>query len=258
MTIPAPIWQKSRSLGSRISRAVTRSMLALLRRFIALNYVAGAPTRLASGGPTDAPHGSIEGRNRLHILVVGGLSGSAVGVTSYGFGVTALLARSLARETGRGVDWESLSQENTKLAGTAATLRAMDGLASFDVILISTGSADALAFTSFRAWRAELTSLLAFLDHSVSPSALVAVTGVPDVSPHVQAGRLVSRTLALDCREFNAIVAESCRALPRVQRVAMPAAEASDFIDGAFSYSTLYRRWAAWLCEFVMARLSAV
>ncbi|MHC5797934.1 SGNH/GDSL hydrolase family protein [Lacisediminihabitans sp. FW035] len=256
--MPPSIAEKSGSVRTRLSRAITRSTLGLFRNVIALNYVSGAPTRLASGSPTDSPHGSVDGRSRLHILVVGGLSGSAIGVPSYGLGVAALLARSLARETGRGVDWESLSTENPTLASTAAALRSMNGLASFDVIIVCPGSADVLAFNSFRAWRAELAALMAFLDGAVSPSALVAVAEVPDVSPHVQVGRLVSRTLELDGREFNAILADTCRAFPRVQRATLPAPEASDFIEGAFSYSTLYRRWAAWLSEFVMARLSSV
>jgi hypothetical protein len=238
-----------------IAHVISRSTLGLLRPIVALRYVSGAPTRLALGGPQDASHGSIEGPNRLHLLVAGGLSGSAVGVQSHQFGVAAQLARLLARETGRGVDWESLSHHNPRLAGTAFALRSLDGLASFDVIILSPGSADVLAFTPFRAWRAELRGLLEFLVSAISPTALVAITEVPDVSPYVQAGRLLSGALAADSKEFNAIVTDVRHILPAAQFLALPLTQPSDFEDGAFRYTALYRRWAGVLSAFVVQHL---
>ncbi|MES2093224.1 MAG: hypothetical protein V4531_05360 [Actinomycetota bacterium] len=244
--------------GSRIARIVGRYTLGLFRPIVALRYVSGAPTRLVAGGPQDASHGSVDGPNRLHLLVAGGLSGSAVGVQSHEFGVAAQLARLLAKETGRGVDWESLSHHNPRLSGTAAALRSFDGLASFDVIILSLGSADVLAFTRFRAWRAELSGLLEFLASSLSPTALVAITEVPDVSPYVQVGRLLSGGLAADAREFNAIVAGARRIIPAAQLLALPLTEPSDFEGGAFRYAALYRRWAGALSSFVVQNLRPV
>lgn len=244
-----------RGPGSRIAHIVGRYTLGLLRPIVALRYVSGAPTRLAADGPQDASHGSVEGPNRLHLLVAGGLSGSAVGVQSHRSGVAAQLARLLARETGRGVDWESLSHRNPRLAGTATALRSLDGMASFDVIILSLGSADVLAFTQFRTWRAELRGLLEFLASSISPTALVAITEVPDVSPYVQVGRLLSGGLAADAREFNAIVDGARRIIPAAQLLALPLTEPSDFEDGTFRYSALYRRWAGALSSFVVQNL---
>ncbi len=253
MTTPA-----SPGGSARAPRIIRRSILGLLRPIVALGLGTAAPTRLASAGPGDAPHGSIDGSNRLHVLVVGGISGSARGIPTFDLGVAAQLAQSLASATGRGVDWESLSDENAKLAGTAPPLRSLPGLASFDVIVLSPGSADVLGFTPFRRWRAELIGLLDFLATAASRAALIVVTAVPDVSPHVQLGPLLSAGLAVDSTEFNAIAVEACAVRHRAQFVALPAPAASDFVDGVFNYRGLYRRWSDSLRDVVVAHLRSV
>ena len=79
-----------------LARRMLRASLRLVRPIIAFNYVAGAPTRLAAGVPDDASNGLIEGPHLLHLLVVGGLSGSSVGVRSFELGVAHQCAKSLA------------------------------------------------------------------------------------------------------------------------------------------------------------------
>jgi hypothetical protein len=226
-----------------------------VRPLIAFNYVAGAPTRLAAGGPTDAPHGLIEGPGVLHLLVVGGLSGSSVGVRSYELGVAHQFAVSLARTTGRGVEWESVASDRPRLAATAAVIRALDGLGSFDFIVLSPGTMDVLSFASVRRWRQELERLLAFLAEKTSSRAMIVVTRIPTVSGYVQVGALVSHILDEDSLRFSAMAAAACARTPRTYFVAMPAIEKSDFVDGAFSYAGLYRRWGTFLASVAVAHL---
>lgn len=232
-----------------------RACLIVVRPLIALNYVAGAPTRLAAGVPDDAAHGLIEGPRPLHLLVVGGLSGTSVGVPSHELGVAHQFALGLSRSTGRGVDWETVANDRPRLAGTAASLRNFEGLGSFDFIVLSPGAMDVLSFASLQLWRQELEGLLAFLSGNTSPRALIVVTHIPDVSGYVQVGPLLSSMLSDDSRRFSAIAEAACARTPKVEFVEMPLVEKSDFVDGSFSYATLYRRWGVFLSTVATAHL---
>jgi hypothetical protein len=236
---------------------VTRCLFRLLRPVMARTYLSGAPTRMSAGVPTDASFGFIEGPHPLHLLVVGGLSGSAIGVRSFELGVAHQLALQLSRRSSRGVEWESLGGETMRLASSARALRALPGLGSFDVIVVSPGTADILAFVSLRAWRAELRTLLEYLLSTACPGTQVIVTEVPDVSAHVQVGRVASAILRDDAREFTATVDDVCQEFADARSVSLPPVERSDFIDGAFSYSTLYRRWSRHLAELILPRPTA-
>ncbi len=222
---------------------------------MAFNFVAGAPTRMSAGVPDDASHGLIEGPRMLHILVVGGLSGSSVGVRSYELGVAHQFAKSLARSTGRGVEWESLANARPRLAATATAVRGLDGLGSFDFIVLSPGTTDVLSFASLRLWREELERLLAFLAEKTSPRALIVVTRIPDVSKYVQVGPVISSILRDDSHRFSAVAANACARAPTTRFVEMPPVETSDFVDDAFSYATLYRRWGAFLSTIATTHL---
>jgi hypothetical protein len=238
-----------------LGRSVIRACLRVVRPLIAFNYVAGAPTQMAAGVPDDAPHGLIEGPRPLHILVVGGLGGSSVGVRSYELGVAHQFAKNLAKATGRGVEWESIATARPRLASTSATIHALDGLGSFDFVVLSPGTMDVLSFSSVRLWRLELERLIAFLAEKTSPRALVLVTEIPRVSGYVQVGRLASRILDDDAVRFTAIAEAACARSSKTHLVAMPAIEKSDFVDGAFSYPGLYRRWGAFLASVASQHL---
>jgi len=223
--------------------------LGAVRPLLAWNYVAGAPTRMVAGGPDDTPNGLLDGPRVFNLLVVGGLSGSAVGVPSFRLGVAHQLAQELHRRTGRGVEWESFAHPNMRLASTSEALQQLPGLASYDLIVLSPGIADLLAFTPINAWRREFERLVWHLDATTADGVRLVVTEVPDVSAYVQVGPFVSGVLAQDSRELSSIAAEVCAGVPRAQYITLPPIEPSDFVDGAFSYSTLYRRWGHYLAN---------
>lgn len=233
----------------RRGRRVVRWGLGAVRPLLAWNYVAGAPTRMVAGGPDDTPNGLLDGPRVFNLLVVGGLSGAAIGVPSFRLGVAHQLAQHLHRSSGRGVEWETLAHPNLRLSATSESLQRLPGLASYDLVVLSPGIADLLAFTPIAAWRRELEKLMWFLDATTAEGARLVVTQVPDVSAYVQVGPLVSGVLAQDSRELSAIAAEVCAGVPRAQFLTLPAVAASDFVDGGFSYSTLYRRWGHYLAE---------
>lgn len=245
----------ARSEHVSTGRVLLRAFLSLTRPIIALNYVAGAPTRMVAGVPDDAPHGLIEGPRPLHLLVVGGLSGSPVGVRSYEQGVAHQCAKGLAKKTGRGVEWESLASVRPRLAGTAAALRGFDGLGSFDFIVLSPGTLDVLSFASIRQWERELEGLLSFLAEKTSPRTAILVTRILDISAFAQVGPTVRSILRDDSRRFSEVAAEICTRIPKAEMIDMPPVEKSDFVDDAFSYATLYRRWGEFLASIVTAHL---
>jgi hypothetical protein len=240
-----------------IGHRAVRVFLRLARPFIAFNYVSGAPTRLASGVPDDASYGLIEGPAPLHLLVVGGLSGSSVGVLSYELGAAHQFAMSLARTTARGVEWDSVASDRPRLAATAASIRSLDGLGSFDFIVLSPGTIDVLSFVSVRRWQQELERLIAFIAEKSSSHAMIIVTGIPKVSGYVQVAPLIGRILDDDSLRFSAIAEAACARTPKTNFVVLPAIEKSDFVDGGFSYSTLYRRWGVFLASVAVAHLGA-
>ena len=236
-------------------RRFLRAFLSAFRPVIALNYAAGAQTRVSSEVPDDAPYGLIEGPRVLHLLVVGGLSGSSIGVQSYELGVAHLFAENLARSTGRGVEWESLAPDRPRLPGIAASVRGLDGLGSFDFIVLSPGVMDVLSFAPLRLWRQELERVLVFLAEKTSSRARVLVTGIPEVSGYAQVGPMIKSILSDDSRRFSAAVAEACARTPKAEFLEMPQVEKSDFVGGAFNYASHYRRWGVFLASKATAHL---
>jgi len=232
-----------------LGRRLVRAGLSLFRPVIALNYAAGAQTRVSAEAPDDAPYGLIEGPRVLHLLVVGGLSGSSIGVRSYELGVAHQFAENLARATGRGVEWESLAPDRPRLHGIAASVRGLDGLGSFDFIVLSPGVMDVLSFAPLRLWRQELERVLVFLAEKTSSRARVLVTGVPEVAGYAQVGPMIRSILHDDSRRFSAAVAEACARTPRTEFVQMPQVQKMDFVDGAFNYASHYRRWGVFLAS---------
>jgi hypothetical protein len=232
-------------------RPLRRPLQLAVRPFVAFIYATGAPTRMSAGVPSDEPSGTVPGRRPLRVIVAGGMSGSGIGVATFEQAVASQFATVLSRITDRGTDWESIGDSSMRLSATASALLVHEGIGGVDVIVISPGSSDILAFTSVSRWATELERLLTRLRDLTGPRALVIVTEVPDVASHVQVGRFVGRMLTADSAAFNVAARSICEANPKAQFVTLPIVEKADFIDGAFSYSTVYRRWGRYLGEVV-------
>ena len=209
---------------------------------------------MSAGVPDDDPTGTVNGPDPFVVIVAGGMAGSGIGLRTFQQGVASQLARTLAASTGRGVDWEAVGGSSLKLAASTAELRRMPHLSQADVIVLSLGVADVLGFTPLKRWTTELAELLRHLSAVSKPSAEIIVTDVPDVSRHVQVGRWVGAMLRDDSREFGQAAYALTLETPKCAFLALPHVERSDFVDGAFSYPTLYRRWGQFLAQHVAAR----
>jgi hypothetical protein len=235
-------------------RRVIRPIQSVTRRFAAWNYIAGAPTRMSAGVPDDEHTGTVDGPDPFVIVVAGGMAGSGIGLRTFHQGVASQFARGLAAATGRGVEWESVGGSTLKLAASAAELRRMPHRSDADVIVLGLGVADVLGFTPLARWTTELADLLHDLSAASRPHAEIIVTNVPDVSQYVQVGRRVAAMLRDDSREFGEAAHALALETPKCTFLALPPVERSDFVDGAFSYPMLYRRWGQFLAQHVAAR----
>ena len=236
-------------------RHVVRPIEAVTRRFASWTYLTGAPTRMSAGVPDDEQTGVVEGPDPLVIVVAGGMAGSGIGLRTFHLGVASQFARGLSAAPGRGVRWETVGGSTLKLAASSAELHRMPHLADADVLVLSLGVADVLGFTPLTRWTAELADLLGHLTSVTRPGAEIIVTDVPDVSQYVQVGSWVSSMLREDSRAFGEVAYALTLETPKCTFLALPAVEASDFVDDAFSYPSLYRRWGAFLAQHVADRL---
>ena len=235
-------------------RRVIRPIQTVTRRFASWNYIAGAPTRMSAGVPDDEQTGTVDGPDPFVVVVAGGMAGSGIGLRTFHQGVASQLARGLAASTGRGVEWETVGGSTLKLAASTAELHRMPHLSEADVIVLSLGVADVLGFTPLRRWTTELAELLRHLSAVSRPGVEIIVTNVPDVSQHVQVGRRVAAMLRDDSRQFGEAAYALTLETPKCTFLALPPVERTDFVDGAFSYPTLYRRWGQFLAQHVAAR----
>jgi hypothetical protein len=232
-----------------------RPIQSVTRRFASWNYIAGAPTRMSAGVPDDDKTGTVDGPDPLVIVVAGGMAGSGIGLRTFHQGVASQFARGLAAATGRGVEWESIGGNTLKLAASAAEIRRVQHLSEADVLVLGLGVADVLGFTPIARWTAELAELLRHLAATTGPSAEIIVTNVPNVSQWVQVGPLVASLLTDDSRDFGQAAYGLTLETPKCTFLALPPVEQTDFVDGAFSYPTLYRRWGQFLARHVAGRL---
>ena len=237
-------------------RRVLRPLQTVTRRFASWNYIAGAPTRMSAGVPDDEPNGSVDGPDPFLIIVAGGMAGSGIGLRTFQQGVASQFAKSLAASTLRGAEWQTVGGSTLKLAAATAELRGMPRLPDADVIVLSPGVADVLGFTPLRRWTAELAELLGHISSVSHSDAEIIVTNVPDVSQYVQVGSLTAAMLSDDSRQFGDAALAITLETPKCTFLTLPAVERTDFVDGAFSYPTLYRRWGSFLATHVAARQS--
>jgi hypothetical protein len=224
-----------------------RALRPFVRPLIAWNYAAGWRTRISADAPADAPFGAVGGPNPLDILVAGGIAGAGIGVLTHQQGLASQLAGVLSRETGRGVDWESLARPSLRLSATGAAVSERDDLPSFDIVVIVTGVADALALTTMGKWRSDLGETLRLVLARASPTATIIVTEVPDVADNMQVGRFVSGVLRDQTLALNENARTVCGQYRRVNLVALPPVARTDFVDDVFNYVSLYRRWGHFL-----------
>ena len=222
-----------------------------VRPFVAASLRGGIPTPLTATVPTDAPVGVVPGPDPDRILALGGIGGSGVGLRTHADGVAARTATSLAELTGRGVEWRTVPLADQHLAATQDAVRQVTELHRYDVVVVMPGVADALELARTTPWVHRLEDLLDHLVEQTADNSLVLVSDVPQVSQYVEAGAFVRGLFRDHAMHLSERKAEVCGRFPQAVSVKLPDAGPVDFEGGEFRFSSLYRRWGAYVARVV-------
>lgn len=150
--------------------AQTRFRLWSLRT---LSSLAAAET------PIDIPRVHASGPDPDRILLFGSDIFVGRGVLSHEVAFPGYLARSIARETGRGVDVVIEAHSSLTIEKAIIEARMLE-LDRYDAVMVDLGSADALGGTVPGKWAAQLEVLLQILTSGVAASAHVFFIESPD------------------------------------------------------------------------------
>ncbi|WP_317230824.1 hypothetical protein [Clavibacter sp. MX14-G9D] len=222
-----------------------------VRPFVAAGLRGGIPTPLTATVPTDAPVGVVPGPDPDRILALGGIGGSGVGLRTHADGVAARTATSLAELTGRGVEWRTVPLADQHMAATQDAVRQVTELHRYDVVVVMPGVADALELARTTPWVHRLEDLLDHLVEQTADNSLVLVSDVPQVSQYVEAGAFVRGLFRDHAMHLSERKAEVCGRFPQAVSVKLPDAGPVDFEGGEFRYSSMYRRWGAYVARVV-------
>ncbi len=244
------IWQS----GELPARLVTTAMLrAVLSPMIYAKYREGLPTRLTSATPTDEPRGACPGPDPDRILVIGGISGAAVGVSSFRLGVACSSAEALSRLSGRGAEWTSMAVPIVRSGMTTRYLTGLPDLHRFDAIVFFPGVSGALSLTSPRRWSRDLERTVAQLVDRSASDATILVADVPHVADRVQAPRFVRSVVRQHTTVLNALTEQVVARSARARMTYMPSIDRRMVVDGVFSYTRLYRIWGTHVGQCIAA-----
>jgi lysophospholipase L1-like esterase len=123
-------------------------------------------------------HGTVEGRDPFRLLVLGDSTAAGVGVTDPDHGLGGNLARVLAERTGRGVRWFALGQAGATSQDLRKRFLPQALEDDYDVIFLSIGANDTLAFRPRAAFLDDFRAVLTAL-RGRSPHARIVVANIP-------------------------------------------------------------------------------
>lgn len=122
--------------------------------------------------PFDEPHSSAPGPNSDRVLIFGAGLAVGWGVSTHDLALPGFLARSLASLTGRGADVEVVAHPDVLLEDALPRLSTLP-LWRYDALVIVLGVNAALHLNPLRAWRRDMTALLAGLEESFAGKPVV-------------------------------------------------------------------------------------
>jgi hypothetical protein len=177
--------------------------------------------------PVEIPTVHASGPLPYRVLLVGGGVAVGLGVTRRDRALPGHIARHLASITGRGVDLDVTAWVGMTLGDARAELDGRDPT-RYDAIMLTLGSADALARLPVEDWRARLEPLLLALTNRTPPETRIVVVGADASvwSPYLNP--LITRSPARRLDDFNEVSRELCWALPRTSYLAPVGKPSSD------------------------------
>ncbi|MDQ4138226.1 MAG: SGNH/GDSL hydrolase family protein [Actinomycetota bacterium] len=161
-------------LFPRLSRVIALALSPVLRR-----QGEQMRTSIPWLPPAKLPwRGTVEGPNPHRLLVLGDSTAAGVGVKSAAHGLGGNLARVLAEHTGRGVHWLALGQAGATSNDLRRRFLPKAVEEEYDVVFLSIGANDILAFRSRAEFRADFRAILTALRRR-SPQARIVVANLP-------------------------------------------------------------------------------
>jgi len=128
----------------------------------------------------DGPRaGTVGGAGKpLNLIAVGESTVAGIGARTHEEALTGQLARALAKQSGRTVEWMVVARSGINAGDTLKDLVPQLAGCRADVVLIALGVNDSIEFHTSRKWAADLERLIAAVRGEVG-DALILLAGVP-------------------------------------------------------------------------------
>jgi hypothetical protein len=187
----------------------------LARPYLALHLALYSRTMRSAVFPGDDQEKRIPGLDPDRVLFVGEIGVAGYGVLLPGMGMPAQTAARLARATGRGCVWETVSGFDMTAERAVKAVRGLAG--DIDVAVVSMGIPDVLMVTSPTQWTRHLTAIIDSIRDQAGSHVRVVVTGIPPMDQFqpippiakkligAQVTRLNAATAALECTVKNIV-----------------------------------------------------
>ncbi|HSP53604.1 MAG TPA: GAF domain-containing protein [Cryobacterium sp.] len=196
--------------------------------------------------PRDTPQAHSPGTDSDRVLIFG--SGPAVGwgVLSHSVALPGSLARALSARTGRGTDVDVIPNPLATIRTAQADLDGR-GLWRYDAVVVSVGTADAVALLSARVWRRELSALLDRIRRESSLTTRIFVLGVQPIRSIAAFDSGLGSVAGKHARRLNEASAAICAGQERSHFVPMAANLAP--APGRVRTAAHYAQWADLLAD---------
>ena len=204
--------------------------------------------------PRDTPQAHSPGTDSDRVLIFG--SGPAVGwgVLSHNVALPGALARALSARTGRGTDVDVIPNPLVTIRTSQTELDGL-GLWRYDAVVVSIGTADAVALLSALVWRRELSALLDRIRDESSRTTRIFVLGVQPIRSITAFDSGLGSVAEKHARSLNEASAAICAGQEQSYFVPMTASLAST--PGRVRTAAHYAEWADLLADRMAPPLNA-
>ena len=208
-----------------------------------------------------------DGSPSLRLLGLGESTIAGIGVDFHSKGFTGHLARLLAEQTKRQIDWQVVARSGYTAKKVRERLVPKLSTAPLDIIVIGLGGNDTFKLSSPRHWQQEISALITELQARF-PAVKIVFANVPPIrsfpafTPLAKfvLGRqidLLHQVLVKLVKEHSQVwyVSERIRLSYWLEHFKEEAYTPHDFFsDGVHPSELTYRTWAAEVANFIMAK----
>ena len=186
----------------------------------------------------DSPHVHAPGSNPDRLLFIGDGASTGFGVRTHELGFPGFLARDVSLLTGRATDADIVVTTTMTASGCLEAISKLQ-LSRFDVIVLTLGANEALAFANPRGWAEDMTRLLDYIALSAPAVTQTVVLSIPFFGPESRFPRFLCAPVNRYTLRLNEITTRLVAGRPNVTFVRFDPGEGTE-PEGAKSYS----KWA--------------